>query len=229
MSDDRKVSRRRFLSTLAGAAGMGAVLKMGARRYREAASADRPDRLPPGQRWVDDLIEYSAGGRPAIDEKTWRLGVEGRVAYRHEFTLAQFRALPHVECRSDFHCVTTWSVKDCLWRGVRLADLLLMAVPLSGASSVYVECYGGYSTNLPLSTGRLPDVLLADSLNGRPLEHRLGGPVRLVVPSLYAYKSAKWVRRIVLLEEERLGFWEQNGYSNKADPWKEQRWSRDDM
>jgi DMSO/TMAO reductase YedYZ molybdopterin-dependent catalytic subunit len=229
MTDDKKLSRRRFLTTLAGAAGMGAVWELGTHKGKKAGPPGSvPDRLPPGQHWVGELIEYSAGGWPAIDEKEWKLSVGGLVAYPHEFTLREFRALPHVDSTSDFHCVTAWSVKDCRWRGVRLADLLAMAVPRIEAAHIYAECLGGYSTNFPRSVGNHPDVLLADGLNGKPLEHRLGGPLRLVVPALYAYKSAKWVNRILLLREDKPGFWERSGYSNKADPWKEQRWSRDD-
>jgi DMSO/TMAO reductase YedYZ molybdopterin-dependent catalytic subunit len=173
-------------------------------------------------------VEYSAGGRPRIDEASWKIRVDGLVERPLEFDLKEFKALPHVDEVQDFHCVTTWSVRDCRWRGVRLADLLTMAGVRSEAAHVFVECYGGYSTNFPLAVALMPDVLLADEYRRKPLEHRFGGPVRLVVPPLYAYKSAKWVNRITLVAQERLGYWERNGYSNQADPWKEQRWSRDD-
>ncbi|MDD5555983.1 MAG: molybdopterin-dependent oxidoreductase [bacterium] len=223
MDAERRLNRRGFLAALAGAAGAGAIWKL-----RPRAGGGEGGRLPPGQRWVDDLIEYSAGGRPGIDEGAWRLTVGGLVGGPLSLTLEEFRSLPHVDSTSDFHCVTTWSVPDCRWRGVRLADLLAMAAPLPAAAFVAVGCHGGYSTNFPLAVGRLPDVLLADGYRGAPLERRFGGPVRLVVPSLYAYKSAKWVREITLLDADRPGFWESAGYSNRADPWKEQRWARDD-
>lgn len=232
MTDDKKFSRRRFLTTLAGAAGVGAVLKLRGKKRGVPAGAGAPrhaaDRLPPGQHWVGELVEYSAGGRPAIDEAAWRLRVDGVVERPLEFDLDGFRALPHVDAIRDFHCVTTWSVRDCRWRGVRLSDLLKMANPNPEAAHVFVECYGGYSTNFPLSVATLPDLLLADEYQRKPLPHMFGGPVRLVVPSLYAYKSAKWVNRVILLDGEKLGYWERYGYSNRADPWKEQRWSRDD-
>jgi DMSO/TMAO reductase YedYZ molybdopterin-dependent catalytic subunit len=234
MSEMKNVNRRRFLTALlaavSGAAAWqihskGILARLGAGK---GSSGPASDRLPPGQHWVEDLIEYSAGGRPVIDEGSWRLRIEGLVENPLEYTLPRFQALPHVEMVKDFHCVTTWSIRDDRWKGVRLADLLGQARPRLEAKFVFTECYGGYSTNFPLAIGMRPEVLLADGYRERPLPHRFGGPVRLVVPPLYAYKSAKWVRRIVLLERDRPGFWERNGYSNQADPWKEQRWTRDD-
>lgn len=232
MTDRKKLTRRAFLSTIAGAAGAGAVWHFGTQRETGTAGPgpvpSGADRLPPGQHWVKELVEFSAGGRPGIDEASWRLAVEGLVTKPLSFTLAEFRALPHVELKKDFHCVTTWSVKDCRWRCVRLADLLKQAGPIAVASHVFAECLGGYSTNFPLSVALDPDIMLADGLGGKPLEHRLGGPVRLVVPRLYAYKSAKWVTKIFLMAGDRRGYWERNGYSNQADPWREQRTSADD-
>jgi DMSO/TMAO reductase YedYZ molybdopterin-dependent catalytic subunit len=233
VTDDNKFSRRRFLTALAGAAGVGAIWKLRGKKIGVPAGASAPqhaaNRLPPGQHWVGELVEYSAGGRPAIDEGAWMLRVDGLVARTLEFDLKEFRTLPHIESIRDFHCVTTWSVRECRWRGVRLADLLTMASPTPEAGHVFVECYGGYSTNISLAVATLPDVILADEYQRKPLPHMFGGPVRLVVPSLYAYKSAKWVNRIVLLGREKLGYWERYGYSNNADPWKQQRWSRDDV
>jgi DMSO/TMAO reductase YedYZ molybdopterin-dependent catalytic subunit len=231
VDDNRGLSRRRFLAALANAAGVGAVLMLHGRRRGVPGGAGAPrhaeHRLPPGQHWIKELVDYSAGGRPAIDEAGWRLRVDGLVERPLVYDLKGFRALPHVDAVSDFHCVTSWSVRDCRWRGVRLADLLKKAEPTSEAAHVFIECYGGYSTNLPLPLAMLPDLLLADEYRRKPLPHIFGGPLRLVVPNLYAYKSAKWVHRITLLAQEKLGYWERYGYSNKADPWKEQRWARD--
>lgn len=232
MTDRKKLTRRAFLSIIAGVAGAGAVRQF--RAQREEGTGGRgpvppvAGRLPPGQHWVDELVEYSAGGRPGIDKAAWRLTVEGLVTRPRSFTLAEFGALPHVETVRDFHCVTAWSVKDCRWRGVPLADLLKKAGPIPAASHVFAECLGGYSTNFPLPVALDPDVLLADGLGGKPLEHRLGGPVRLVVPRLYAYKSAKWAVRITLMSGDKPGYWERYGYSNQADPWRRQRTSADD-
>lgn len=232
MKGGRTCTRRGFLSALAGAAGLGAVRRA---VEREGSTPQEPGpvpagagRLPPGQHWVDELVEYSAGGRPAINETAWRLSVEGLVTRPRIFTLAEFRTLPHVEVSTDFHCVTGWSVKDCRWGGVRLAGLLRQAAPIAAASHVFVECNGGYSTNLPLSVALDPNVILAEELHGKPLEHHLGGPVRLVVPRLYSYKSAKWVSKIMLMAGDTLGYWERRGYSNRADPWREQRTRVDD-
>lgn len=233
MSADRILNRRRFLTALAGVAGLGAIWKLyagkGSMSTGRAALRHNADRLPPGQHWIGGLVEYSAGGRPRIDQAAWKIRVDGLVKRPLEFTSEEFRALPHVDEVRDFHCVTTWSVRDCRWRGVRLADLLKTAGPKPGAAHVFAECYGGYSTNFPLAIALMPDVLLADEYQREPLDLKFGGPVRLVAPRLYAYKSAKWVNRITLLSQEMLGYWERLGYSNHADPWREQRWSRDDL
>jgi len=228
MKKNNSMRRRRFLATLAALFGGAMVQKLPWDNLSFGMSSPRDPRLPPGQRWVEELIEYSAGGRPAIDEKEWRFAVDGRVAKPLSFSWEEFQSLPHVDLTVDFHCVTTWSIKDSPWRGVRLNDLLTMADVHPVARFVFAECYGGYTTNFPLETARRPDVLLADGYRGKPLPRMFGGPLRLVVPPLYAYKSAKWVNRITLLEEDRLGFWEENGYSNHADPWKEQRHTADD-
>lgn len=193
MSASRILNRRRFLTALAGAAGLGAIWKLSARRSSVLTGKDTPrhdaDRLPPGQHWIGGLVEYSAGGRPRIDPASWKIRLDGLVERPIEFTLEEFRALPHVDEARDFHCVTSWSVRDCRWRGVRLASLLEMARPRPEAAHVFAECYGGYSTNFPLAAALTPDVLLADEYRRTPLAHEFGGPVRLVVPRLYAYKS----------------------------------------
>ncbi|MCX6357530.1 MAG: molybdopterin-dependent oxidoreductase, partial [Candidatus Aureabacteria bacterium] len=228
----RLLTRRMFFSALGG----GAVALLWYALKGRGRGMMTPDsgtgkwelRVPPGQHWVDELVEYSAGGRPVIEESSWRLSIDGLVEQPLDYTHAGFQKLPHVEVVRDFHCVTTWSVRDCRWRGVLMRDLLAMARPKPEAAHLLIECYGGYSTNFPLASALAPDVILADSLNGKPLAHRFGGPLRLVVPKLYAYKSAKWVTRVTLLAGERLGYWERYGYSNQADPWKEQRWTRDD-
>ena len=230
----RFLTRRHFLAVLI--AGGAAVLawtrywrKLTADALRSEMMKAEAERLPPGQHWVDNLIEYTAGKRPEIAEDAWELTIDGLVENPLRFSLKEFRALPHREITEDFHCVTTWSVKDPKWRGVSLAGLIEEAKTKPSAAFVFAECYGGYSTNFPLSTALLPETLLADGYRGKPLEKRFRGPVRLVVPSLYAYKSAKWVKRISLLERDKLGFWEERGYSNQADPWEEQRWTRDNV
>jgi DMSO/TMAO reductase YedYZ molybdopterin-dependent catalytic subunit len=222
------MGRRKFLASLAALFGEVMVQKLPWDKLAFGMSSPRDRRLPPGQRWVEELIEYSAGGRPPIDEKEWRFDVDGLVERPLSFSWDEFQALPHSDLVVDFHCVTAWSVKDSPWRGVLLNDLLEKAGVRAEARFVFAGCYGGYTTNFPLETARRPDVFLADGYRGKPLPRMFGGPMRLVVPPLYAYKSAKWVNRITLLKKDRPGFWEENGYSNLADPWKEQRHTGDD-
>ena len=135
-----------------------------------------------------------------------------------------FMALPQTESVSDFHCVEGWSVLDQRWEGVTFRDLAELAVPKPTARYVSFECYDGYTTSLPLEKLMEDDVLIAHRLNGEDLPQPLGGPVRLVVPKLYAYKSAMWLRRVTFMAEDMLGFWESGIYSNTADPLKNDRY-----
>lgn len=138
-------------------------------------------------------------------------------------TYPELLRLPQVEVVRDFHCVTRWSRLDVAWRGVRMRDLLLRAKPKPQAVAALVHSYGGYTTNLFLEDLLREDVLLAHTLFDKPLPLERGGPVRLVVPHLYAWKSAKWVRGIELLDHLELGFWEKLGYHFRGDPWREER------
>ena len=126
---------------------------------------------------------------------------------------------------SDFHCVTTWSKFDIAWQGVRVSELLARALPHDDARYVMCHAYDGYTTNLELVECLKPDVLLVHSANGRPLPTEHGGPVRMITPQLYAWKGAKWISRLELMTENRLGFWEERGYSSGAHPWREDRYS----
>ena len=135
-----------------------------------------------------------------------------------------FMALPQTESVSDFHCVEGWSVLDQRWEGVLFKDLAELVKPRPTARYAWFECYDGYTTSLPLEKLMDDDVVIAHTLNGEDLPQPLGGPVRLVVPKLYAYKSAMWLRRVTFMVEDRLGFWESGYYSNTADPWKNDRY-----
>jgi DMSO/TMAO reductase YedYZ molybdopterin-dependent catalytic subunit len=140
-----------------------------------------------------------------------------------ELTWTEFRNLPEVECVSDFHCVTGWSKLDNRWGGVKFKKIHDMAKPKDNAHFATIACDGGYMTSLPLGELLEDDVLLAYKLNGKDLETRFGGPLRL--PKKYAYKSAKWVRKVKFTEQQELGYWELRGYSNTADPCREDRYT----
>jgi len=183
---------------------------------------DKP-RLPPGQHVIDHLPTLHVGPVPPFDRATWDLRVEGEVRNPRRFTYQEVRVLPCVTSMSDFHCVESWTRLDCAWEGVRFADLCDFVSPTERARFVTITCDGGYTTSLPLADMLDPDVLLAWGLDGEELDPEKGFPLRLVVPHKYAYKSAKWVRRITFTYDQELGYWEQRGYSNSADPWREER------
>ncbi len=179
--------------------------------------------VPPGQYVSEKFPVLTYGATPQIDLKAWRLRVFGLVEQEAVFNWEEFLALQQVSLTRDFHCVTQWSRMDNLWEGVPFRKVLQQASPRPDAKYVMVRCYGGYTTNLPLDVLMEEDVLLAHRQEGKPLETAQGGPVRLVVPSRYGWKSAKWVNGLELMAQDKLGFWEQLGYHNNADPWKEER------
>ncbi|MGD2175827.1 MAG: molybdopterin-dependent oxidoreductase [Candidatus Brocadiaceae bacterium] len=183
----------------------------------------RDDPLPPGQHAVAELRVINLGIQPAFDPDTWRLEVAGLVETPLQLSWQDFLDLPQVERVSAFHCVEGWSVLKCRWEGVLFGTLMEAAAVKPDARFVCVESRDDYSTNMPLEVAMDDDVLLARRLNGEPLPQAYGGPLRLIVPKRYAYKSAKWVRRIELLRDDRLGYWELRGYSNTADPWTNDR------
>jgi DMSO/TMAO reductase YedYZ molybdopterin-dependent catalytic subunit len=185
---------------------------------------DKP-RLPPGQHLIEDLPTLHVGAVPQFDPATWDLRLGGEVREPKTLTYEQLRALPSVIDVSDFHCVESWSLFDLAWEGVRFSDLPELASPTARARFVTIGCDGGYTTSLPLADLLRPDVLLAWGLNGQDLAPEHGVPLRLIVPHKYAYKAAKWVRWIRFTYEQEIGYWEQRGYSNSADPWKEERYS----
>lgn len=182
-------------------------------------------RVPAGQTLVTDFPVLDLGIRPGIRQADWQLRVSGLVERELCLDWQAFRALPQVADTSDFHCVTRWSCLDITWEGVLARDLLAMASPLPQAKYVILHSYDDYTTNLPLEALLDDDVIVAHSAFGQPLTEAHGGPVRLVVPGRYAWKSPKWLRAIELHAEDRPGFWEERGYHNEADPWLEQRFS----
>ena len=187
-------------------------------------SPDRP-RVPPGQYLTQKWPVLTHGSVPHLDLATWRLRVTGEVEAEMSFSWNDFKALPRVEVTADFHCVTRFSTLDNRWGGVSTREILGRVAVRPDASHVLVHCAGGYTTNLPLEDFLAPEALLAHTWGGVPLMTEHGGPIRLVVPHLYAWKSAKWVTGIELLPGDRRGFWEENGYHTYGDPWREQRFS----
>ena len=165
------------------------------------------------------------GRVPRFDRAAWRLRVWGGVAQPIELGYDDFLALPRTESVSDFHCVTGWSKLDNRWTGVRVEELLRRAGTASSATHVIVHAEYGYTANLPLDVVLEPKVLLAWAHDGQDLAPKHGYPLRLVVPKLYAWKSVKWVRGLEVLDHDRRGFWEVRGYHNRADPWRQERYS----
>ncbi len=183
------------------------------------------DRVPSNQKVTDGWPVLTYGSTPRVDLKEWKFLVAGAVEEEVAFTWEEFNALPQVTVGSDVHCVTGWSKLDNEWRGVAFGELVEQGRPKPEAQHVMVHCYGGYTTNVPLPDLLRDDVLFAHTHNGEPLVPEHGGPLRLVVPHLYFWKSAKWVRGLFFMDEERPGFWEQYGYHTRGDPWKEERYS----
>lgn len=182
-------------------------------------------RLPPGQHQIEGFPVLHAGRIPNISRKTWDLTIYGEVEHPMTFTYRQFTALPAARITTDIHCVTTWSKYDTVWEGVKFKDLAALVRPTEKARFVQFECEGGWTTSLPLADLMDDDVMLAYKYDDKDLELAHGGPVRGLVPGKYFYKSAKWVRRLRFMEEDELGFWERQGYSNSADPWLEERFA----
>jgi len=183
------------------------------------------ERVPPGQYLTEKFPVLSYGPTPHFNPAKWDFRVIGLVEEPIRLSYEQFRALPQSKQVSDFHCVTTWSRLDNAWQGVRVADLMKLVKLKPEARYVIIHCDGGYTTNLALSDFLGDDVTLALRHDGRDLEPDHGFPLRLVVPKLYGWKSAKWVRTIEFSAEDRRGFWEVRGYHNHADPWTEERYS----
>jgi DMSO/TMAO reductase YedYZ molybdopterin-dependent catalytic subunit len=184
--------------------------------------------LPPGQiatrKWP--VLHY--GVVPAVDLARWGFDVRGAVAQPFRLTWDELLAMPRQETLCDMHCVTRWSRFDNAFEGVSVRAILERARPAASATHVLVHAEHGYTTNLPLADLDREANLLALRFGGEPLTPEHGGPVRLLVPHLYLWKSAKWVRGFEFLEEDYPGFWEQNGYHMRGDPWREERYGRPD-
>jgi DMSO/TMAO reductase YedYZ molybdopterin-dependent catalytic subunit len=182
-------------------------------------------RLPPGQRLVRDWPVLDLGEQPDIGPRKFRLDIDGMVRRPISLTYEGFMALPMAGSVSDMHCVTQWSRYDNHWRGVPASYLLELAEPKPEARHVIFHAHDGYTTNVRLDQFDQPDVFLVCEWEGRPIDRQHGGPVRVLIPRLYLWKSPKWVRRIELSAVDRPGFWENRGYHNNGDPWREERYA----
>ena len=196
--------------------------KMAGKALREARSLER---LPPGQRLVNNFPVLDLGIRPDVTLDKWELKIHGAVENPVTLSWAQFLALPQFKDVSDFHCVTTWSQFDMQWQGVSFFTITELVKPKANATHVFFKSYDGYSTNNPLDVCMDDDVLIAHQWNGLPITVEHGGPARVIIPKRYAWKGAKFIREITFLDRDILGFWELRGYSNTADPWKEDRFA----
>jgi len=182
-------------------------------------------RLPPGQVLTNKWPVLTYGETPHVDREAWKFRCFGLVESEVTWTWKEFLALPRVQVKSDIHCVTRWSRYDNLWEGVAVSEILGRVKLKPAATAVMAHSTGGYTTNILLEDLRGEDVLLAFRHDGGDLPAEHGGPVRLVVPKLYFWKSAKWIEAFQFLDVNAPGFWEVNGYHLRADPWKEERYS----
>lgn len=193
-----------------------------------SSDSRRANRIPPGQSRTRKWPVLHYGYVPTVTTEQWKLTVTGLVENPFSLSWTEFKALPRVTVFSDFHCVTRWSRLGNHWQGVSTAEILKRAGVKPAAKYVIAHGYdSGWTTNLPLSDFQSPDALLCDTHDGEPISADHGGPCRLIVPLLYAWKSAKWLKAIEFVENDRAGYWEQGGYHMRGDPWVEQRF-RDD-
>jgi len=181
--------------------------------------------VPVGQVITHKWPVLDLGIQPDITLAEWKLTLDGAVEHPVTLSWDDFLALPQTSDTSDFHCVTTWSRLDIEWLGVRLIDLAALVQPKENATHILCYGYDDYTTNVSLEEALKPDVLLVHTVDGKPLPQEHGGPVRMITPQLYAWKGAKWIKRIEFLTRNKLGFWEERGYSNTAYPWRNDRYS----
>ena len=192
---------------------------------KEKSAVRSHDRLPSGQHLTTGFPVLDLGLQPVVKLPDWRLVIGGLVENPVALSWEEFHALMPFEDVSDFHCVTTWSKYDCRWSGVAFFTLVDLVRPKPEARFVYFTGYDGYSTNTALANCLDDDVLVATQFDGQPISKEHGGPARVIIPKLYAWKGAKFVRTIEFLAEDKPGFWEVRGYSNTADPWTDDRFA----
>lgn len=181
-------------------------------------------RVPPGQHLVEELPVLDIGRDYLIEKEKYELEIDGLVENKLKLNYNDLLSLPQVKLKTDIHCVTTWSILDTIWQGVQNKEIVKISKPYPQAKFVIAYSYDGYTTNLKLEYFLKEDSIIALKYQGKDLEHRYGGPVRLLIPSLYFWKSAKWLKKIEFTDVDRKGYWEQRGYHNNGDPWKEERY-----
>jgi DMSO/TMAO reductase YedYZ molybdopterin-dependent catalytic subunit len=197
-------------------------------RTRAATLGIDPERVPPGQSPTLKWPVLTVGDTPRVSTDQWLLSVDGAVAEPYTLDWDAFTQFAQTDWSGDIHCVTRWSKFGMSWRGADARALVERAKPTPEATHLLAHCYGGYTTNMPLTDITEHPALVAHVADGAPLEAEHGGPARLFVPHLYLWKSAKWIQRLELLDHDQLGFWERNGYHHRGDPWQEERYSVDD-
>jgi len=198
------------------------------RGFKSRRDSSAKTRLPPGQYLTTDFPVLSAGPTPDIRVADWKLGLQLSGSLLGVWTWEEFEALPQTTIKTDIHCVTKWTKLDTVWQGVTFDDLL-EAAGLREAPEGFVmaHCDGGYTTNIPIADLIAGKAMIATRYAGLPIAPSHGGPARLVVPHLYFWKSAKWLRRLRFMSKDEPGFWESRGYHNHGDPWREQRYDGD--
>jgi DMSO/TMAO reductase YedYZ molybdopterin-dependent catalytic subunit len=199
---------------------------MGINIFRKSSEREKAlgERLPPGQYVTEKWPVLHYGSVPRFDQSTWDFRVWGLVENPLHFGYDDFLKLPHATVKADVHCVTRWSMFDSTWEGVSVREVLARARPKPGARFVLAHCENNFSANLPLEDIDRDDALLAYRRNGEDITPEHGWPLRLFIPHLYFWKSAKWLRGLEFLANDRPGFWEQYGYHMRGDPWKEERY-----
>jgi DMSO/TMAO reductase YedYZ molybdopterin-dependent catalytic subunit len=193
-------------------------------KFFQKPAPELKDRVPPGQHLAKGFPVLTYGQTPQVTTEDWQFQVTGLV---QPVTLswANLMAMPQSDFTADFHCVTTWSKLDVQWTGIKVADFMQQIEVDPKAKYIMEHCYGGYTTNIAIEDFLRPENFFAHTLFGEPLPADHGGPLRLVVPHLYAWKSAKWINGLEFLDHEELGFWERNGYHRRGEPWAEERYS----
>jgi DMSO/TMAO reductase YedYZ molybdopterin-dependent catalytic subunit len=234
--DMKKENRRRFVKYVLTGVGVVAIISAYIRfgrmpptgknmTFQTSSTSGSKSRLPPGQYEVKELQVLHIDGVPSFDPNTWNFEVLGFVKKPFVKNWSEFQSLSQMEEKADFHCVTGWSKLGNGWSGVSFKTIYDLAEPTEEARFATIICEVGYSTSLPVTDLLRGNVLFAVKLDGKPLEPKHGGPLRLIVPDKYAYKSAKWVRKVKFTKEQELGYWEARGYSATADPWTQDRYS----
>lgn len=183
------------------------------------------DRLPPGQYQTSDFPVLSLGPTPKISVDSWQLTVSGLVDKPAKFNWPEFIAMPHITITQDIHCVTKWSKFDTTWSGVSFDQLIKLVGLKPTTTHLLAHSYDGYTTNIPIKDLTGNQAIVATSYEDKPIEPSHGGPVRIVLPHLYFWKSAKWLKQLEFVDHNTPGFWEVRGYHNYGDPWKEERYS----